>query len=230
MTAVATLVQDAAYAAQVLGQDQTISSGDAQLILRRLNRMLDSWSNEKQMVFVNDTVSFQMTAGVATYSTAMLSSGRPIAINAMTVLLSNIYYNVDMIDVLKWNQITYKITQSVPNQCYYNASYPDGQMNFYPTPYAAFTCNVDCQYPLTGTLTLATDLLLPEGYEAAIVAALAVNIWGSFKTGVPTQAMMKEMVDTRAVLKRNNFVPMEMDTPFDQENGDISNAFLYKGF
>lgn len=230
MTTVATLVQDAAFAAQVLGQDQTLSSGDAQLILRRLNRMLDSWSNESQMIYVNDTMSFLMTPGVNAYSTALLPSGRPVSIDAMTVVLSNIYYPVDMIDLLRWNAITYKITQAVPNQCYYNASMPDGTMFFYPTPYAAFTCNVDCKYPLSAPLLLATDLVLPHGYEAAIVAGLAVDIWGSFKNGDPSPSMMKQMIDTRAVLKRTNYQPLEMETPFTKDTGDISNAFLYKGF
>lgn len=230
MTTVATLVNDAAYAAQVLGQDQTISSGDAQLILRRLNRMLDSWSNEKLMIYVNDTQSFTMTPDVNAYSTALLSGGRPVAINSMTVLLNSIYYSVDMIDILKWNDISYKITQAIPNQCYYNASFPDGMMYFYPTPYAAFTCNVDCQNVLSSPLLLSTNLTLPPGYEAAIVAGLAYDIWSSFKSGDPTPAMRDDMIRTRAVLKRNNFVPLEMDTPFAQDTGDISNAFLYKGF
>lgn len=230
MTTVATLVNDAAYAAQVLGQDQTISSGDAQLILRRLNRMLDSWSNERQMIYVNDTESFVMTPGVNSYSTSLLSQGRPVAINAMTVLLSNIYYSVDMIDLLKWNDISYKITQAIPNQCYYNASMPDGTMYFYPTPYAAFTCNVDCQNVLSAPLLLSTDLVLPHGYEAAIVAGLAYDIWTSFKSGDPSPAMKEDMIKTRAVLKRNNYTPYEMKTPFAQDTGDISNAFLYKGW
>ena len=230
MTIVATIVNDAGFAAKVVGQDQVLSSGDSQLILRILNRMLDSWSNEKQMIFVNETQSFTMTPSVNNYSTALLSRGRPIAINAMTVLLSNIYYPVSIIDLLSWNAITYKITQSIPNQCYYNAEFPDGTMYFYPTPYAPFTCNVDCQYPITSTLLLSDDLVLPPGYEAAIVAGLAVEMWTYFKAGDPSPIMIKQMMQTRSVIKRTNFTPMEMVTMFDKNTSDISNAFLYKGF
>lgn len=231
MTAVATLVQDAAYAAQVLGQDQTLASGDAQLILRRLNRLLDSWSNESQMIFSNAPEQFLMTPSVAQYSTTLLPNGRPVKIDAMTVSLNNIDYAVEMIDLNKWNDISYKLTQAIPNQCYYNADVPNGQFNFYPQPYAAFTCTVYCQYQLAQTtLTMATDLVLPPGYEAAIVAGLAVDIWPSFKSGDPSQTMIKQMAESRAVLKRTNYQPLEMDTPFDHSTGDISNSFLYKGF
>ncbi len=230
MTAVSVLVQDAMFAAQVIGQDQTASSADTQLVLRRLQRMLDSWSNERQMIFANTTQTFTMTAGTASYSTSLLSTGRPITIQSMVVSLSNIDYPVNMIDQQMWNSIPYKIAQAIPNQCFYDPTFPNGTMNFYPIPYAAFTCSVDCQEPLnTGTLTLATNLTLPEGYEAAIVAGLAVDIWGSFKSGMPSQQMQEEKTQTRAILKRTNYMPLEMETPFSN-NGDISNSFLYKGF
>lgn len=231
MTTVATLVNDAAYDAQILGQDQTLSSGDAQLLLRKLNRMLDSWSNERQMIYSNTVQTFLMTPSVAQYSTSLLSLGRPVSIDSMTVTLNNIDYAVDMIDLLKWNEISYKLTEAIPNQCYYNANIPNGEFNFYPRPYAAFLCTVYGSYQLAQTpVILATDLILPPGYEAAIVASLAVEAWNSFKSGDPSPSMIKKMIDTRAVIKRTNFQPLEMATPFDHNDGDISNAFLYRGF
>lgn len=226
------LVQDAMFAAQVLGQDQTPASGDSQLVLRRLNRMLDSWSNEKQMIFANSTESFTMTDGTASYSTTVLTNGRPVSINGMYVKLSDINYPVDMIDQLRWNAISYRLTSSIPNQCFYDATYPNGTMNFYPVPYAAFTCYVDCQRVLASPLVMSTNLTLPPGYEAAIVAGLAVDIWPSFKGKQPIPNDLKEdKRQTRSVLKRNNYTPMEMGTPFDNDRaGQISNSFPYRNF
>jgi hypothetical protein len=232
MTAVSVLVQDAMYAAQVLGQDQTPTSGDSQLVLRRLNRMLDSWSNEKQMIYANQTETFTMTANVGSYSTSLLTNGRPVAINGMKVTLSSLDYPVEFIDQLKWNAITYKDAPSIPRWCYYEPGYPNGTMNFYPEPYAAFVCSVDCQRVLSAPLLMATDLALPPGYEAAIVAGLAVDIWPSFKGKQPIPNDLKEdRRQTRSVLKRTNYTPMEMDTPFDNDRaGDISNSFPYRTF
>ncbi len=230
MTAVVTLVEDAAYKAKVLGQDQAMSSGDAQLILRILNRMLASWANERMLIFgITDEV-FTMTASQSDYSTTLFPEGRPTAILSMYVTLNNINYPVDMIDVQKWNAIAYKLTESIPNQCYYNPSFPDGALHFYPKPYAAFTCTANCQYPLSGDVSLTTDLLLPEGYEQAIVDNLAVMIWPYFKDGQPSGQMAKEAMDSKAVIKRNFTTVLEMETPFGNPTGDISNAFLYKGF
>lgn len=228
MTTVNTLVQDAMYQAGVLGQDQTPSSGDVQLVLRRLNRMLDSWANEKLMIFRNDEESFLMTAGQASYQTSVFADGRPIAFNSMRVRLNNIDYPVDFIDQQKWNGISYKSTTAIPRYMYYDSNYPTATMFFYPIPYAAFTCYAYCQRQLQGSVDLATTLSMSLGYEAAIVAALAVDIMPSFGKQATAQ-QIADMRSTKANLKRTNYSPLEMVTPFD-EVLDLSNSFPYRGF
>lgn len=228
MTAVSTLVQDAMYQAQVLGQDQTPSSGDVQLVLRRLNRMLDSWANEKQMIFRNDEESFTMTSGQASYTTSVFADGRPIAFNSMRVRLNNIDYPIEFIDQQKWNGISYKGTTAIPQFMYYDSNYPTATMFFYPIPYAAFTCYAYCQRQLQGTLSLTTTLSMPIGYEAAIVDGLAVDIMPSF--GKQASAQQTNMAkESKNRLKRTNYNSLEMQTPFD-EIVDLSNSFPYRGF
>jgi len=228
MTTVSTIVYDAMYQAGVLGQDQTPSSGDTQLVLRRLQRMVDSWSNEKLMIFRNDEESFTMVAGQQSYTTSVLAGGRPININSMRVRLNNIDYPVDQIDQLKWNGISYKNTTAIPRWFYYDMNYPVATMFFYPIPYAAFTCYLYCQREIQGNLDMTTVLVMPLGYEAALVACLAVDIMPSFGKQA-TQQQQKDAIDTKGRLKRTNFVPLEMKTPFDQTL-DLSNTFPYRGF
>ena len=230
MTTVATIVQDAMFAAQVLGQDQAATSGDQALVLRRLVRMLDSLSTEKLMIYANDAEQFTMTAGQQSYSTALLTSGRPVSITSMRVRLNNLDYEVEPMDQNQFNQITYKSTTAIPRQFYYDGAYPQATMFFYPVPYAAFTCILYCQRRIQGysTLTLATDLVLPEGYEAMIIASLAVDISPSFGKKA-SDDLIRDMVAKKGALKRLNYSPLEMNTPFDQ-GYDISNGFPYRGF
>lgn len=230
MTVVVDLVTDAAYAAKVIGQDQTLSSGDAQLILRRLNRLLDLRSNEKQMIFLNDSESFTMVPGQQAYTTAVLTNGRPVGINSMRVTLSGVDYPVSQIDQLKWNAIPVKNISAIPNWFYYDGAMPDATMFFYPIPFSAFTCTLYCQRVLTGNLNLASVITLPPGYEAWIVAELAVDIWGSFKEGNPPEKMIMDMKESRAILKRTNYQPLEMAVPFDANPADISNGFPFPYF
>ena len=228
MTTVATLITDAAYAAGVLGQDQTLSSGDSQLFLRVLQRMLDSWSNEKQMIFLNDVESFTMTAGTQAYSTALLTNGRPVAITSLRLSLSGIDYPCEPMDQNQWNDIAVKSVSSIPQRYYYDDGYPQATMFFYPVPYANFTVNMYCQRQLQGNLNMTDTLLMPLGYEQAIVDGLAVAVLPFFgKQATPQQ--VAQMKQSRAVLKRTNYQPLEVSTPFD-DVGDISNAFPYRGF
>lgn len=226
MTTVSTLVYDAMYAARVLGQDETPTSADVQLVLRRLNRMLDSWSNEKQMIFLNDSETFTLTAGQQAYSTSLLAEGRPININSMRLNLNGIDYPVSQIDQQKWNAIPIKSVSSIPVWFYYDGAMPNAQMFFYPVPFAAFTAYIYCQRPLAGALTLTDTLTMPQGYEAAIVAGLAADIWPSFKAGDVPKALIAERTQTRAVLKRTNFNPMEMVNPIDRPPSAFSDAYL----
>src|SRR4030095_15896527 len=227
MTTAVDLITDAAFAAQVIGQDQTLSSGDAQLILRRLNRMLDSASNEKQMIFLNDSETCNTSPGQQAYSTSLLTGGRPVSINSMRMTLNGIDYPVEQIDQLKWNAIPVKDIDAIPTWFYYDGAMPNATMFFYPRPYAVFTVEIYCQRVLSSPLVLASTITMPPGYEAWIVAALAVDIWGSFKKGDPPASMLKAMVDAKSVIKRTNFQPLEMAVPFSPSPGDVSNGFPY---
>ena len=222
MTTVSTLVADAMFAARVLGQDQTATSGDTNLVLRCLNRMLDSWANEKQMVFTRDSETFSTVAGQQAYLTSVLAAGRPIAIDAMRLTLSGVDYEVEPVDVGKWNSISVKTVSSIPSVFFYDAAYPNASIFFYPIPYAVFTATVYAQRVLAAPLAMATNLAMPPGYEAAIVAGLAVEMWGFFKS-TPMPALMMERANyTRAVLKRTNYTPLEMSTGMGGGNGSAA--------
>lgn len=230
MTQVITLIQDALYGSTIKGLDEVISDGDATLCLRRLQRMLDSWGNNTLMQYETVQDSFLMSPTVPTYLTSLLSAGRPITLDSIWVRLNNIDYDVTLIDQQRYDAIPYKPTPAIPNHCFYNASFPDGQFNFYPTPYAAFQCFVVGRYALTGPLALTTDVVLPPGYEKAIVDSLSEDVWTSFKGSAPVPPDVRQMAKTaRNLLHVNNFEPLEMDTQFDKAS-DISNAFIYKGF
>lgn len=227
----AQLVTDALLQATVLGLDQQIPDAYSQLALRRFNRMIDSWANVKSLIFSTNTESFTMVPNQAQYSTSLLASGRPVSVDSMWTLLNNNSYSVIMRDQQWYDNVFYKPVSAIPSNCFYNASMPDGQFNFYPTPYAAFTCNVVRNDALTSTVTLTTVLTMPEGYEKAFVDSLAVDVYPSFKGGKPIPKDLKDMAQqARDVLGITNYEPLEMVSLFGGINDNGSNGFLYKGF
>ena len=229
MTTGAVIAQDAMFQAKILGQDQVPSSGDIQLVLRMLNRMLDSWSNVNTLIFVVDQETFVMSPNVGVYSTTLLSGGRPMSVDSLFVRLSDIDYPVDMVDNQTFNDITYKPVPAVPTMCYYDSDFPNANFNFYPLPYAAFTCFVDARQPLASTtITQSSDVQMPRGYEKAIIDGLAVYICKPFgKTATPD--MLKDETDSKAIMKRANYVPLLMGTGLERDYS-VNNDFPYRGF
>ena len=223
-----TIVSDALYQNGALGQGDVLSDADAQLCLRRLNRMLESWGNENQMVYALTEDNFAMTPGLGQYSTSLLS-GRPIEVMSIFVRLSNIDWDIEFIDYQQWGAIAYKPVTSVPQYCYVDTDFPNMTMNFYPTPYAGFTCFVTSKFNiLASQVTLTTSVNLPPGYEKAIVDCLAVDCAPSF--GRPVTPEVNMMANqARAWLKRTNYIPLEMVTGLGADH-DPSNGFIYQGW
>jgi len=228
MTTGTVIVQDALCQRGILADNVAPTTDQLAVGLRFLNRMLDSWGNEAEMIYVITSETFTTTPSVATYSTTSFSSGngRPVGVDSITMVLSGVTYSVDLIDNQTYNSITFKAVDAIPTQCYYDANFPNANFNFYPRPFAAFTVNVDCYQKLSGTVGASTDLVLPAGYEKAIVDNLAVYMnYGN----PPTRQMIIDANESRNVLKRRNFAPKEMNTRI-QNGADFCNGFLYKGF
>lgn len=224
------LVTDAMYASGALGADESITAAESQLCLRRLNRLMSSWSNFRSRCYEIQTDSFTMTPNVSAYSSALLTvMGRPVDIDSMYVRLDNIDWLVEMISAADWASIVYKPVPSIPNQCYLDTGFPNATLNFYPVPYAAFTCFVNATRALPDTIALATSVALPPGYERALVDSLAVDICPSFGRQPDAALVMSARQATEALARINLVVP-EMTTPLDRGQPDPSNGFVFRGF
>lgn len=230
MTTATILVQDALCQRGVLADNVAPSADQLVTGLRWLNRMLDSWANERQMIYAFTTEQFPMVAGTASYlSSAFVSAvGREnvVSIDSIYLRLSSIDYPVDLVDNQTYTSISYKSAQSIPTICYYDAASPVSTFFFYQTPNAAFTCFVDCYEKLSGTIAAATDLILPPGYEKAIIDNLCIYM----NYGLPVTPQMRlDANESRNVLKRINYVPGTMNVGIGS-GSSISNGFPYRGF
>lgn len=207
------IVNDAMYACGALGASETVSADDAALVLRRLNRMLDSWSTVKELCFETFFDSFPMVAGTQSYSTTLSSAGRPLEVNEMRVTLNNVDYPIEIVGDAEWSRIPYKLVQALPYKCWIDTGFPNTTYNFYPIPEQAYTCYVGQRRPLTNTIALATTLSFPPGYEKALVDSLAVDIAPSFRRPV-TPDMQAAAAAAKQVLRTINYTPELMAADF----------------
>lgn len=211
MTVALDIITDALLNAGIGAIGDPIEDGMAQFCLRKLNRMIQSWANENLMLFDVYTDSFVMSAGVNNYSSALLTLGRPTSVDDAWVRLSNIDYPIDMISNQDYNAIAFKSTAGLPDRCYQDNGFPNIIFYFYPTPSSAYTAFFNLRQPLTGALTLQTTVSLPSGYEEALVQNLAVLVGPTFKRQADP-VLMDRARETKAWIKRQTFVPLQMAT------------------
>jgi hypothetical protein len=129
------IVQDALFACGALGQGDDLKDADAQLVLRRFNRLLDSWSNVKTLCYelLFDT-AMPTVAGTASYSSTLLTNGRPVRVDTIAVSRSSFYYDVELISQAQWSAIPYRLTQGVPEVCWIDWGVSQRHVQLLPDP------------------------------------------------------------------------------------------------
>ena len=206
MTTARDLINDAAAKVGEYAADSSMSDTSAQICLRDLNRMLDSWSNEPLMLFVKANETFPTVANTASYASSVITS-RPVKIHSVTVTMTGTTFPVDLIDNVAYNEIAYKASAGLPRYCYASMAYPTATFYFYPTPDAVYTINVATERVLSTPLALSDTISFPPGYEEAIVNNLAIRIAPSFGAQVPPEVVEIARA-SKAALKRTNSTPV----------------------
>lgn len=215
----AQLAADAMFQAGVLGQDGFVNpQGDADvaLVLRRLNRLLDSFSTEQLMIYAPSTETITLTAGVASYSTTLLAGGRPTGIMNAFVSYGGIDYALELIDQTAYDAIPLKTIAAIPQYLYFDTTFPNGTLYLFPTPSGATTLTVECMRVLNpAQITSSTSVTFPPGYEKVLVDCLAEDICPSF--GIPVSPdVAKAASQARAKLKAMNYTPREANVELGQ--------------
>ncbi len=210
MTTGTVLVADSLLQIGVVTAGQTVKTNDLAIGLRWLNRMLDSWANVRAMLYTTATETFTFVANQAEYTTAVLAGGaRPVALNYMNITLSGVNYPCRLIVNQSWADIGYPPATGIPEVCYYDAAFPDGNMQFWPIPYSsALTCNVYTQRVLSGPILAATDVLLPPGYEKAIVDNLGMYLTTAYPGAPVPQTLPAEAKEGMRVLRVTNYTAL----------------------
>jgi hypothetical protein len=227
------MINDAAAPLGQYAADRPLNNVKAQLMLRRMQRMLDLWSTDGLYVYNVTTVSLALAPNVASYSTTLFSGGRPTAIDSVFVNVggvSGIDYSPSPMTQMQYDAIPYKIAAGIPAGWYYDPTFPDGTLYFYPVPYQVMTARVNTRTLLANaSLTLDSTISLPPGYDAAIVDNLSLNCSGIFG---PSSRCPPEIAqaakDALTMLQRLNSVPGIMETGLERKLSP--DAFIYKAF
>jgi hypothetical protein len=191
-----------------LAEGETPSADTSADCLDLLNEMLDSWKNERLLALYLQQEEFNLVGGTANYAigTAQtFNTTRPITIdNASFVRLNDIDYPLRGINLAQYNSIPGKTTEaSFPDVFYYEASYPYGEIFFYPVPSEAQSFFMVSWKTLDTVSTLATAFSVAPGTIRAIRSNLAIEIASQFGVEAPPSVVRTAMQSKRN-LKRVN--------------------------
>lgn len=218
MPAAIDIIKRAMRLARVYDIGEEPSADEAQDCFDALNAMLDSWSTERLMVYVNTSVDVPFTIGVNSRTVGPsgdVITARPVQVTEATyVNYNNIDYPVRLMTQEEYNDLPVKSIQGIPTFLYVNMDMPNVTLKLFPTPGQNVTLKLVSQDALTAFPDLNTDISFPSGYEKALSYSLAEEIAPEF--GVQLDPKVEKIAYTsRKKLKRINTVVPVLDCPAD---------------
>lgn len=220
MTTASEIITRAGKALAYLGRTEVLSAGDANDGLVCLNSLLDSWSNEALMSYVELQRSFALIAGQQTYTIGTggyINSTRPYSISGAFLRDSNSNdYPMRIVNQDIWDNIGLKtITSQIPDTLYYDSQYPLGVINIFPVPLINYTVFFNTTTDQLDLATLTTALSLPVGYERAFVLNLAMEMitagFPCLLTGDGLAQLRANAAEAKGNIKRANIKEVVAD-------------------
>lgn len=180
MATAQTLINRALRLCGVIGSGETPTSDDTADCLIALNAMLDSWRNERLMVYAISENTLTMTVGDSSYTIGSggdLNTTRPVKIEHAFMRVSDIDYPVAVVDKRRFDAIQDKtVTSDLIDMIYYNPSMSTGTLKVWPVPSVANVLHLGLWEPITAFSAASDTVTLPPGYERALAYNLAIEI------------------------------------------------------
>ncbi len=193
-------------AAMEIGVEETgspLSSDDAKWILRKLNRLLESWNTRRINAYNINFTTYTLTPNknphtigptLADFTVAQ----RPVVIEAANIIYNSVTPSVKIPLNLRndewWaTQRVPALTSNFPVDLYYSPDMPNGSIYLWPVPTIAYGLELETWVPL-GQVAMGDDVTFPPGYQEAITLSLAESIAPSFEKPIsPDLARMAQM-------------------------------------
>lgn len=192
---------------------EAIAASEASDGLGTLNRMLSSWSTESLTIFAPVRETFPLTGSDGQYTigaTADFNTTRPVQIKQAFLIdqtsSPSVEYPVEILSLSQWQDITLKDLNGLPAYLYIDGAFPTATIYLYPRPQSSsYTLGLWSEKELS-PLALDTTILLPPGYEEAIVYNLAARLAPEYGKALAPE-IVAFATESKANIKRANHRP-----------------------
>jgi hypothetical protein len=183
--------------------------------LTALNALIGTLSNTG-LVYAKTLDSISVSAGTASITVG--PSGTTITPRPVRVLddsyfvMGSLSYPLEMMTLQQYNDISDKSTSATPVGIHVQADMPNITISFWPVPSEAITLKLWSDKLIASTLSAATVLSLPPGYEDALAYLLAESIAPEYETE-PSPSVMRGVMRSRRLLARTNLQVPQLSMP-----------------
>lgn len=207
---------------QVYAPNETPEASDMNIVLRAINRFLESWVVDEYLPYTVIDQEFNLISGQLEYTIGIpedetpadFEARRPTEILRSWVRLNGVDYQVEVINNEQYNSISMKaIETTFPEFLYYSPDYPLGTIKIWPVPTQAMVINLTTPGIFSTGLVLADAISMPPGYVQALLWNGIAEVAPAFSKET-TAEIRKRANDSKAVLKRlnNQDLLMKFDT------------------
>ena len=188
------------------------NNAEAQDALASLNSLIESWQNDRLMVYAVLPQTFTLVPGKWAYTLGPkgdFDTPRPVKIEKCSLLYGNgpqqLNLPVRLVDVDEYNRFIVPEVQSpIPTALYVDSNFPLRTLHFYPVPSTTNQVQLYTWQPVEEFAALTTVLALPPGYERAMRYALACELAPEYGVDPIPEAVVYGAKSARAKLKSIN--------------------------
>ncbi len=214
----------------VIASGETPSASEQADMLTALNSMLFSWSTEGLTLFRTTTNAFPLIPSQQVYTIGTggdFDVPRPVRIKTAYLRYLSGSQPADLpLRILtreEWDALTVKtLDSSMPTDVFIDDDMPLTQIKLWPAPTEAHELVLVYQEPLGGFADINEDVIMPPGYDRAIVYNLAVEAAPEFGKSASNETVLIAQ-NSLGNVKRINIKP-QIATP-DYPRGGSSYLF-----
>ena len=185
---------------------------ETQFCLSKLNDLLDMWAGLKRYAWSMQFPLFTLQAGLSPHTIGptgtFVTPFRPVRIENWDLLFPSTGQPIDLPRRIRddnwwWRQRVKTLTNNIPTDLYYQPTWPNGTLNFWPIPNTSLQVRLETWVSLGQIQSVNTDLTtaLPFGYTRALTLTLAEELSGP-RSNDPKLAKMAQ--EARSNLQSNN--------------------------
>jgi hypothetical protein len=184
----------------------TLTSAEQTEYLSVLNTMLESWSNERLLIYQILEEAFTLVVNQNNYtigSGGSFNTTRPIKIeDSCFIREDDTIYSVVVVDERTFSGLQTVAQSDRPRHLYFDVSVPLATIYFDYTPDSAYEFHLKSWKQIQTFGAIGTTVSLPLGYQRAIESNLAIELAPGL-TSV-SQEVAKIAKDSKAAIKSMN--------------------------